>query len=372
MRPEKFFVNESAITRSGGLVSALTNSCPARKIAAIVSGNITGRLLLLTASLVLSLGLSEVLLRAYLSKTQGASPGEWKAFAAGQDIAPNSRHALAAITRVSANRGMIYELKPGISVDFGGYPVRINSIGARSDREYPAGHPPGGKRILTIGDSGMFGWDVSQGQEYPGLLETSLRRRTNGVVYEVINMAVPGYNTRQEVETLKERGLALKPDIVVVGWCVNDFGLPFFMERPRNHWRTRTSYLFALAFNRTRFAELLAPEVVKTREISQEMMPAEVLSKRGPEGMRKTLAELKALADEHKFKVLLFGPMHLDIMELCRDAGIEYFNTLKEIPPERYPKTYWIHRMHPRPEGHRVLAENLERALDGRGWLAEK
>jgi hypothetical protein len=180
---------------------------------------------------------------------------------------------------------------------------------------------------------------------------------------------VPGYNTRQELERLKDVGLALKPDIVVVGWCVNDFGLPFFTYRPRNHWRTHACYVYRILFDREGFVELVAPEVVKGRELEDEMIPKEVLSDRGTESMAKTLAELRTLADDHGFRVIVFGPMHKDIMGLCREAGIDCFNTLEEMPPGQYPKRYRIHDMHPQPEGHRVLAEHLQRALEDKGWL---
>jgi hypothetical protein len=39
-----------------------------------------------------------------------------------------------------------------------------------------------------------------------------------------VNLAVPGYNTAQEMLTLKEKGLAYRPDLVIVNFVLNDDG----------------------------------------------------------------------------------------------------------------------------------------------------
>jgi hypothetical protein len=51
------------------------------------------------------------------------------------------------------------------------------------------------------------------------VLEERLAKEVPNERWEVLNMAVPGYNTAMEVETLKARGLAYEPDVVVVGYC---------------------------------------------------------------------------------------------------------------------------------------------------------
>ena len=60
------------------------------------------------------------------------------------------------------------------------------------------------------------------------------------------------------------------------------------------------------------------------------------------------------------------------IEDICRDAGIEYYNTLEKIPAGGYPREYAIHYMHPRAEGHAVLAEALEKYLSSLNWLDPK
>ena len=46
--------------------------------------------------------------------------------------------------------------------------------------------------------------------------------RRNASAVEVINAGVPGYTTYQELEFLKIHGLEMKPDVVVLGFVLND------------------------------------------------------------------------------------------------------------------------------------------------------
>ena len=44
--------------------------------------------------------------------------------------------------------------------------------------------------------------------------------------WEIINTGVPGYNTVMEVATMRAKGLALEPDIVILNVVTNDLNLP--------------------------------------------------------------------------------------------------------------------------------------------------
>ena len=98
-------------------------------------------------------------------------------------------------------------------------PLELNADGFR-DRDYAKAKPPGVRRIVGIGDSYMFGWGVRTGKDYLSVLEERLAPRCPDARWEVLNMAVPGYNTAMEVETLRARGLAYEPDVVVVGFVL--------------------------------------------------------------------------------------------------------------------------------------------------------
>ena len=75
--------------------------------------------------------------------------------------------------------------------------VHTSSQGFR-DREYAAAKASGSYRVLGVGDSLMFGWGVDEGRDYLSVLERRLEREHPERSWEVINTAVPGYNTVME------------------------------------------------------------------------------------------------------------------------------------------------------------------------------
>jgi lysophospholipase L1-like esterase len=114
-------------------------------------------------------------------------------------------------------------LAPGYDGWFAGVPVRINNLGFRDPREYSLEKRPGTFRILVMGDSVTFGHGATFETTYPYLLEQRLRTWRPDVQWEVWNLGVPGYNTRQELTYLEEVGPRFEPDLVIVGFYPNDF-----------------------------------------------------------------------------------------------------------------------------------------------------
>ncbi len=314
--------------------------------------------------------LLELGLRVFLQRTQG--------FNAIQQLHnPNpvgnlptrSEHPLLVITRLSASNRIIYELKPNVQMSFGHRDLRINADGQREDRVYPKAKPEGVVRIVGVGDSGMWGWNVHQGEEYLAVLEDNLAKKP-GPTVEVINFAVPGYNSFQEMETFRQKALQWQPDIVVVGWCENDGQLPFFMYTRKDHFAQKRSYLWAMAFNRKGFLDMVSPTVLKQSDIEdKQMVHPDVLAHAGDEGVEKSLAALKEAADRHGVKMLVFGPLKENIRNICARLGVATYNTYEKIDASAYPKSHAIHFMHPPKEGHAVLAEHLEQGLRELGWL---
>jgi hypothetical protein len=97
-------------------------------------------------------------------------------------------------------------------------PYRTNAAGLRDE-------PRGAKRaevprVLVLGDSYTFGWGVSDAEAYPQRTEVLLGDR--GIRAEVVNAGVPGYNTEQEESLLAEMWPRYQPDMVVVGYVMND------------------------------------------------------------------------------------------------------------------------------------------------------
>jgi hypothetical protein len=120
-----------------------------------------------------------------------------------------------------ATRGQ--RLAAGYQGWFAGVPVRINGLGFRDSREYALEKPSGTFRILVLGDSVTFGHGATFETTYPYLLEKRLEAWRPDVRWEVWNLGVPGYNTRQELVYLQEVGRQYQPDLVVIGFYPNDF-----------------------------------------------------------------------------------------------------------------------------------------------------
>ncbi len=125
---------------------------------------------------------------------------------------------------------IIYELEPNRVALFRGQRVEMNSFGMRSP-EIAQDKPLHTKRIAVLGDSYAFGWGVPQNSTFSRWLETELNRTApQGERVEVLNFGVPGYATFQEVGGFFEKGVRFSPDVVLVYFIKNDFGLPFFIR----------------------------------------------------------------------------------------------------------------------------------------------
>jgi lysophospholipase L1-like esterase len=109
-------------------------------------------------------------------------------------------------------------------VDLGGPDaghVRINSLGLRGP-ETPLAKAPGVKRVVVLGDSFVFGVGVDQDHVFTTRLQNLIEARRPGEI-EVLNLGVAGYSTDQELLLFEDLGQRLRPDVVVLVMCDNDF-----------------------------------------------------------------------------------------------------------------------------------------------------
>ena len=99
--------------------------------------------------------------------------------------------------------------------------ISLNSEGFR-DVEIRKQKPSSVFRIICLGDSWTFGWNVGSTQSYPQQLQDLLRREFPEANFEVFNLGVAGYSSIQGLRLLKTRVLDLHPDVVVVGFAMNE------------------------------------------------------------------------------------------------------------------------------------------------------
>lgn len=248
---------------------------------------------------------------------------------------------------------------------FAGVPVRTNSLGFRATREYDLRKGPNTFRILMLGDSVTFGHGAVH--DYPSLLEGMLEQWQPETDWQVWNLAVPGYNTSQELAQLRELGPAYQPDLVIVGFYLNDIigneppTTPGMGRRAasramaflQRHWYSVEFYkrvvltaawrLSGSEASRLRFENLESEERMQANterlaeSARQQIMPftrftdAEVAARPCPDGMKPSaedLAEIQARPDWPSFVEAV-----REFQELNRQGAYKVMFFLNLIPP---------------------------------------
>jgi hypothetical protein len=112
---------------------------------------------------------------------------------------------------------LAYELTPGFFGSAFGAVFKVNEYGFRG----PAPEMPdrAAGRVLVLGDSIAFGLAVEDGNTFRSQLEAELAIAGGP---EALSLAVPGYDTYQELRVLQTKGVQLAPDVVVVLFCLTD------------------------------------------------------------------------------------------------------------------------------------------------------
>jgi len=283
---------------------------------------------------------------------------------------------LRHIIRLSKHPRIIYELIPNLSVNFFGKSLRTNPDGFRSP-PYAKQKKTGVKRIIGLGDSFMFGWRMSNDECYLSLLEKKLQQIFPDMTWEVINTAVPGYNTVMEVETLKAKGLQFGPDIVIIHYVGNDIDLPNFIQKKDNYWTLRESFL--VSFLRKRLREnpggtqdplVPAPHhsIEKRFENDPKRVPDEYRDMVGEDACFQAMKGLKALSEKHGFELLVVLFQAPDfVREMCSRLKIPLIETVHKVRHtmdslgiEQYVGsilTIGKEDPHPSALGHIIIAE---------------
>lgn len=108
-------------------------------------------------------------------------------------------------------------LKPGIDTIYGDVQVRTGKMGFRGGDPNPQIQ----SKILCLGDSVTFGWNVSEDESFPAQLEALLISRYPGGL-NVINAGIPGHSSHQgrlRIENLIKR---FRPEHAILCYGIND------------------------------------------------------------------------------------------------------------------------------------------------------
>ncbi len=130
---------------------------------------------------------------------------------------------LAGMLRPDAT--LMWSLVPSQRYDYAnqsaGY--RTNSLGLRN-REVSLDKRADEYRILSLGESTTYGYGVGNDDTYSARLEAMLNSEAGTKQqFQVINAGVPAWSSFQSLMFLKERGIKLKPDMVLFYHEFNDY-----------------------------------------------------------------------------------------------------------------------------------------------------
>ncbi len=347
---------------------------------------------LLAVSVLFSLLASEIGLRVLASRGERRNFEEQLEARAATPA--GARVKLGDTLRPSRNPLLVYELIPQLDAVFRKVPLTTNSHGFR-DREYSLEKPAGVRRIVGLGDSVMFGWGVLAEDGYLARLEERLVE--SGKRWEILNTAVPGYNTVMQVALLEEKGLRFAPDLVIVGFIGNDLGLPNFVLDGPDPWDFERLFLVDLIRrgNESRRRLVRAPTGRTSKggwrpPVDPERVPERYRYLVGIEAAQSALTTLDELSSKHGF-VVLFAPMITDLeltpdpvltarmIEYAKGLGFELFDAA--APLERYMAEHEIADFrsselalgprdpHPSALAHDLVARALHDHLASRGLV---
>jgi len=286
-----------------------------------------------------------------------------------------------------------------------GIKVHVNAQGLREDdRDYHK--QPGTYRVVVLGDSVPFGWEVEQADTHARVLETLLRQDTT-TQYDVVNMGSPGLNLGREYHFLKDTLSQYQPSLVV--WDVttwNDIDprecaiLNEKFDTSAVQWmRDNTAlwpFLSAL-MGRLRSNSGEAPAAISGEGELTYPFPLDTHDSYWNECVHQPVQSMLDLLSEHQIPLLMvIFPIDMQVRRL--DAATtpqDYFQQLTvEMPAlkvldllpvfrEAYAKNatttesdssnplFGDYYSHPSAVGHQLAAEAIYRAVMDNHFVAE-
>lgn len=294
-------------------------------------------------------------------------------------------------TLVLTGDGRIYDNKPRISfVNKYGIKVHYNSLGFIGKEI--GDKPDGVFRILGVGDSVTAGTYLPQDQRYINRVGEILADKANKRI-EIINGGVGGYNTWQELEIIKGKGLSVNPDLIIVGVCLNDYinnkpmlrkgWFNMIVENPRDGSKAR---YFDFLYQRSDLYKFLYDFF--STELRMRLGDAGYYRylqnynfEIKPEDFKKWKAafiDTISLVKRHKIKMLfVIFPLESQIIkkeedsykplsQFFKEEGIYYIDLIKDFKHEaKQGKILYVKRdiIHPTLIGHSIVAQAISKYI---------
>lgn len=260
-------------------------------------------------------------------------------------------------------------------------------------KEYSIEKPGDTLRIVCLGDSTTWGQGVQRFEDtYPGVLNTMLSRDEGEKQFEVINAGVPGYSSFQGLRFLKKYILKLSPDIITVRFFANDISDNLKIGTTmtdREYWIEREnkksgSKIFI-------FLQDALPESKVISDIKKIFFDLKIKFKLVKPKKRVplneyiyNLKEIARVARDNNMKVFfIYETLATGYTSRDMASRHPYFKALKLVSEEEDvrlidPITSFVDEkhgdlffdeIHPTPQGHRIIAEEILKALKNEGFI---
>lgn len=249
-------------------------------------------------------------------------------------------------------------------------------------------------RILIVGDSFTWGSGVEAHQAYPRQLERRLNEGSPADRVEVVAWSRPGWNTVQEVRATLPMLPDLDPDLLILGFCLNDVEpsrkrtrereqAPLVRRRPVGGVPSllyQHSALFRLAFDRlenTRqrrafdryYENIYSPRRSLTEAVEALRAFSRAAEARGIPALLVILPVFDSPLEQYHYREI-----HRRVASLATDAGWSVLDLLSayEGLDARQLVVEPFTNPHPSPKGHRVAAAAIHRYILESGWIPRK
>ena len=176
----------------------------------------------------------------------------------------------------------------------------VNQDGLR-DRSHLLTAAAGTQRVVCLGDSVTYGYGVTHEESYPSYLEQELSSTGS---FEVFNIALPGWSTRQQRIAYERIARRYRPDYVILGVCLND------IAEMQNNLASPPPWFLGTMYRYSSFARSLLPGHQHEIHQVQELFAAQD-SARVQQAWRLILDEIETIAqlvaaDGGQFALFLF------------------------------------------------------------------
>ena len=284
---------------------------------------------------------------------------------------------------------LVVSKNPVLALEYDVNGPQINRFDMR-DRPYELSASQGVSRIVAMGDSVTFGLGVALENTYSKKLELALNQEAPaGQSFQVMNFGVSGYSTDSELELFQLKARLFKPDVVVVGYAMNDpihtsslaLAAAATMKTDTDfetlakksqllawakmNWVKATSGLNAMSV----YESFYAIESERWTSVVESMKSFKLLAQ--DDGFHLVVVVFPVLYD---FEDYPFEGYRQQVLQLLNELDIDYIDLLDPYSEFRADKFRVMQNdaWHPNELGHKIAADKLQSYLEDAGLLVHK